>query len=299
MEREKMLEDRPRVEQAVIDLAGRRGYDVQRSAEAFAGRKLFLRYRSVLGQNDRVEVDLNYLFRLPLAENETCFLWQPGGLDRPQVRTVAMEELLCGKLLALLDRGAARDFWDTAHLPESAAAVLGSPLFRAMLIALSAILEHPLPSYGRDRLAGLLTDRDVSEHLMPLLASPMTPRSADLFPRAWAVVEPFLSLDTNEKEYIAGIYTPRSNGNSPMSAPIGRGKGGTRKKAHHGAESRRLHRKGGTQLPPLPTHRVSLCGRKAVLPDAETAFPRPDKAVPTPEGAVRQPIAPLSPGRDC
>ena len=85
-----MLEDRPRVEQAVIDRAGRRGYDVQRSAEAFAGRMLFLRYRSVLGQNDRVEVDLNYLFRLPLAENETRFLWQPGGLDRPQVRTVAM-----------------------------------------------------------------------------------------------------------------------------------------------------------------------------------------------------------------
>ena len=201
-----MLEDRPRVEQAVIDLAGRRGYDVQRSAEAFAGRKLFLRYRSVLGQNDRVEVDLNYLFRLPLAGNEMRFLWQPGGLDRPQVRTVAMEELLGGKLLALLDRGAARDFWDTAHLPPPAAAVLGSPFFRAMLIALSATLEHPLPSYGRDRLAALLTDRDVSELLVPLLASSKTPRSADLFPRAWAVVEPFLSLDTNEKAYIAGIH---------------------------------------------------------------------------------------------
>src|SRR5712671_5737632 len=46
--REEMLNDRPRVETALTDLARRRTYLVQESADAFAGRKVFLRYRSVM-----------------------------------------------------------------------------------------------------------------------------------------------------------------------------------------------------------------------------------------------------------
>jgi sRNA-binding protein len=57
VERERMLEDRPRVEEAVAEVARRRGYAVQKSADAFAGRKLYLRYRSVLGQPERIEVE--------------------------------------------------------------------------------------------------------------------------------------------------------------------------------------------------------------------------------------------------
>lgn len=45
-ERSAMLEDRPRVEQAVIELARRSGYRVQQSADAFAGRKIYLDYHS-------------------------------------------------------------------------------------------------------------------------------------------------------------------------------------------------------------------------------------------------------------
>jgi len=50
VERERMLQDRPLVEEAVAEVARRRGYAVQQSADAFAGRKLYLRYRSVLAQ---------------------------------------------------------------------------------------------------------------------------------------------------------------------------------------------------------------------------------------------------------
>lgn len=92
--RDEMLADRPRVELALGDLAGRLGYRVQQSADAFAGRKIYLHYHSVLGPEDRIEVDLNYLFRVPFAELESHDLWQPGELDRPTVRTVGSEELV-------------------------------------------------------------------------------------------------------------------------------------------------------------------------------------------------------------
>jgi predicted nucleotidyltransferase component of viral defense system len=87
-EREEMLKDRPKIEEAVSELGARRGYFVQESADSFAGHKTYLSYQSVLGQNERIEVDLNYLFRIPFAGIQALRLWQPGELDRPEVRIV-------------------------------------------------------------------------------------------------------------------------------------------------------------------------------------------------------------------
>ena len=49
IERERMLAERPRVERTLDELARRAGYRIQRSADAFAGRKLYLHYSSALG----------------------------------------------------------------------------------------------------------------------------------------------------------------------------------------------------------------------------------------------------------
>ena len=86
LDRSAMLEARPVVEQAVVNLARRQGYRVQQSADAFAGRKFYLLYRSVLGPEERIEVDLNFLFRMSIAGTEVRELWQPGELDRPSIR---------------------------------------------------------------------------------------------------------------------------------------------------------------------------------------------------------------------
>lgn len=181
------------------------GYRLQLSADAFAGRKFYLLYQSVLGQEDRVEVDLNFLFRLPFAGTKMRILWQPGDLDRPQVGSVGDTELLVGKLLALLDRGAARDVWDVANLPEAAVKVLKSSRFRVHFIALAAILNYPLPTYTRDRLKHLVSDRAVVEHVAPLLNTIPPPRAKDLVEQAWAILEPLLSLEANEEAYLAAI----------------------------------------------------------------------------------------------
>ena len=108
-DRERTLADRPRVEAAVEEIAGRLGYRVQRSKDEFAGRKVLATYQSAFGTNERVEVDLNFLFRVPLSGAANAEMWQPGELDRPRVRIVSLLELCVGKLLALLDRAAPRD----------------------------------------------------------------------------------------------------------------------------------------------------------------------------------------------
>jgi predicted nucleotidyltransferase component of viral defense system len=203
--REQMLEDRDRVEATVSEIAQRHGYRIQRSVDAFAGRKLFLRYRSVLGHDDRIEVDLNYLFRVPIGETQRLSLWQPGDLDRPEVRVVSVTELVIGKLLAFLDRAAARDVWDAAYLPLPALEATRTSTFRRWFVALSAVLPHPLLSYRRARLDRLITDRAVAEHLAPLLVRGVPPSARDLVERGWATVEPLLALEADEVAYVVAI----------------------------------------------------------------------------------------------
>ena len=200
-ERERMIEERLAIEAAVSELARRRQYLVQKSAEAFAGGKFYLGYRSALGNPDRIEIDLNFLFRVPLAESGKREIWQPGELERPTARVVGMEELLAGKLLAFLERGAVRDVWDTANLPEEAGGVLATTRFRRLFLGLAVILEHPLPTYTRERLERLVTERRITEQLRPLLTGNIDTPAEGLIERAWDVVSGFLNLSDSEREY--------------------------------------------------------------------------------------------------
>ena len=204
-DRSGMLEARPRVEAAVEEIGRRRGYVVQRSPDAFAGRKIFLRYTSAFGAPDRVEADLNFVFRVPLAVPTTRPLWQPGGLDSPRSLVVSLEELFVGKLMALLDRGAPRDAWDAARLPELAGETLSSPRFRALFLALSATFDHPVTTYSRDRLAAQLSERTIREQLLPMLVAGEAPDPSDLVERAWSVVAPLLNVTTAEAKFLVAI----------------------------------------------------------------------------------------------
>jgi predicted nucleotidyltransferase component of viral defense system len=206
LDRDAMLADRPRVEDALIDLAKRHSYRIQKSAEAFAGRKIFLRYRSAIGQEERIEIDLNFLFRLPISRPGKRAAWQPGGLDQPLINIVGLDELLIGKMLAFLDRCTARDAWDIVHLSEPATLMLKDSSFRARFIALAAILEKPLPTYTHSRLKTLITKQLVEDQLVPMLSSPFLIRPDELAEKAWSEAAPLISLHSHEAEYIDAIH---------------------------------------------------------------------------------------------
>lgn len=204
LDRAAMLEAKPEVEKAVADLARRQGYRVQRSADAFAGRKYYMLYRSAVGTEDRIEVDLNFLFRMPVCGLELRDLWQPGELEHPRIRVVSLEEILIGKFLALLDRGAVRDVWDIAYPPLSSDKIFQSAQFRRWFIALSSILEHPLPTYNRARLEAGMSDGDIAERLSPMLAGD-APVRLELIERAWHAIDEFLKLESDEAAYVTAV----------------------------------------------------------------------------------------------
>ena len=206
-DRQAMLDARPAIESASVELARRMGYRVQQSTSAFAGRKLYLNFRSVLGPDDRIEIDLNYLMRSPLGEPSRRSLWQPGGLDSPNATLVNPIELAIGKMLALLDRGAVKDVWDAANLPAEISQIVRSDSFRPWSVGMAATLPRPLAAYTRVRLEERISAEAIDEQLRPMLVGSASPVVADLVDRCWSAVAPLLTLTQGEEAYLNTFNT--------------------------------------------------------------------------------------------
>jgi predicted nucleotidyltransferase component of viral defense system len=113
-DREGMLAERPRIEQAVTAVCEREGFQVRRMPSEHAGGKLMLRYQGALGDTGNLEVDLNFLLRVPLWPVVTMDSNPAGSFRATKIPVLDLHELAAGKLAALLARRASRDLFD-AH----------------------------------------------------------------------------------------------------------------------------------------------------------------------------------------
>ena len=112
-DREIMLAERPRIEQAVKAVFAREGFTVRRMPEEHAGGKWSLRYQSAAGQGGNLEVDLNFMYRVPLWPVTISDSYPVGTWQGTQIPVIDIHELAAGKLAALLARRQARDLFDS------------------------------------------------------------------------------------------------------------------------------------------------------------------------------------------
>ena len=115
-DREAMVAERPKVEEALQAVFSREGYTVRRVPAEHAGGKWQIRYPAASGQGGNLEVDVNFMFRIPLwpvqtMDSRPVGIWQAAG-----IAVVDMHELAAGKLTALLSRRQARDLFDCSNL---------------------------------------------------------------------------------------------------------------------------------------------------------------------------------------
>ncbi len=132
-------------------------------------------------------------------------MWQPGDLDRPQVRTVGLTELLVGKMVALLARSAPRDLWDVVNLPQEAHGRLHAPAFRSWFVGIASILNHPLSTYEADSIGHRLTQSDIDEQLGPMLTRGKTPRVEELVAAVRSIMTPLLDLSPPERAFATAV----------------------------------------------------------------------------------------------
>ncbi len=113
---EEMLEERPKIEQAIQAVFKREGFTVRRMPEEHAGGKWMLRYQSASGQSGNLEVDINFMYRIPLWPVTTMDSRQLGTWRATDILVMNIHELAAGKLVALLSRRKARDLFDSHRI---------------------------------------------------------------------------------------------------------------------------------------------------------------------------------------
>ena len=111
-DREAMLAERPKIEQAVQAVFSREGFNVRRMPEEHAGGKWSLRYENAPGRTSNLEVDINFMFRVPLWPVTTSDSHPVGAWRVTGIPVLDRHELAAGKLAALLSRRQARDLFD-------------------------------------------------------------------------------------------------------------------------------------------------------------------------------------------
>jgi len=116
LDREEMLMDRPKLEQAAQAVFSREGLTTKRVPDEHAGGKWRLSYQSFTGQSGNLEVDLNFMFRQPLWDIQLADSQPFGDFQAKSIPVLDLHELAAGKLAALLARGQARDLFDCQRI---------------------------------------------------------------------------------------------------------------------------------------------------------------------------------------
>jgi hypothetical protein len=157
---------RPEFERALTACCEREGCAVKRVPSEHAGGKFRLRYPSVLGGSQNLEVDVSYVARVPLYGHVRSIVRFPpaSGLHVP---TLTLEELAAGKFTALVQRSAARDTFDAASLLALVPDLLTRPAFRVAFVC--SIAASRTDARKLRPAGGLISDLALERDLEPLL----------------------------------------------------------------------------------------------------------------------------------
>ncbi len=116
LEKETMLKERSKIDDAIKAACQREGLMVRQSPTEHAGGKWLLRYESAFGQGGNLTIDVNFMFRIPLWP---VTLWDSrtvGSYKAERVPLLDVHEIAAGKLCALLSRQTGRDLFDAHQL---------------------------------------------------------------------------------------------------------------------------------------------------------------------------------------
>lgn len=115
LDREKMLEEKQLIMDAIQQIMLQNQFERHRAPMMHAGGKTVWFYPSLLGQRGSLDIDLNFMYRQPLFP---VVLKSPNIQEYSQLQGPVLDihELAAGKLSALFDRNASRDWFDAHYL---------------------------------------------------------------------------------------------------------------------------------------------------------------------------------------
>ena len=175
-EREAMLADRPKVEQAIHAVCRREGLTVKRMPTEHAGGKWRLAYTNTAGSPDRLEVDLNFMLRVPLWPVEILDSVPVGPARATGIAVVDRHELAAGKLAALCARHASRDLFDARELLRRTD--LDRSRLRLAFVVYGGLNRKDFRTQRIEDIGG--DAQELKRELVPMLRASVRPRDAEI-----------------------------------------------------------------------------------------------------------------------
>jgi predicted nucleotidyltransferase component of viral defense system len=209
IERAEMLKERSLLQQAVTQVCRGLGYQLQAGTNEHALREYYLGFTNHADRNDHIQVEINFLMRtcaLPPAQLEAARL-----ADEPDCTfsVLAVEELMAGKLKAMIERSHPRDLYDL-HRFQEASGNYDAELLRKLTVLFASTLDRDLRDYEPERYSHI-DQADIERLLYPLLRAHDRPSAGKMM----TAVKPLLvaALDhKKEKPYLdamaGGRYRP-------------------------------------------------------------------------------------------
>jgi predicted nucleotidyltransferase component of viral defense system len=166
-DRETMLAERPKVEAALQAVFSREGFTIRHMPGEHAGGKWQLRYQGASGQGGSLEVDVSFMFRVPLWPLKVMTSQPVGVWQATDIQVLDIHELAAGKLAALLSRKQARDLFDCSHLFRTGA--LEPEQLRLAFVLYGAMNRRDWRTVAIDEVS--LETKDFEQKLLPTLQS--------------------------------------------------------------------------------------------------------------------------------
>jgi predicted nucleotidyltransferase component of viral defense system len=207
-DREAMLADRPKVEQAIQAVCGRLGIQTRRVPTEHAGGKWRLSYQSASEAPAALELDVNFMLRTPIWPTVPMDSKVVGAFAARNIPLLDLNELAAGKLAALLARSAARDLFDARHLLRDTR--LDAAKLRLGFVLYGGMNRKDWRTVSIDDVQA--TEDDVDRRLLPLLRGDNAPSRRDLSRWTRALVSDcrdllsvVLPLTVDEREFLSHL----------------------------------------------------------------------------------------------
>lgn len=207
-DRDTMLAERPEVERAIEAVCGRLDLTVKRVPSEHAGGKWRLGYLRAAGGTGTLELDLNFVLRVPLWPVAIRDSRTVAGEGARAVPVLDVHELIAGKLAALFGRTAARDVFDAHGLLGRSD--LDEPRLRLAFVAYGAMNRRDWRTVSTDEMR--LEPKEAERMLLPLLRAGVGPPRGEVAGWTSALVEAtrerlavVLPLRSNEVEFLDAL----------------------------------------------------------------------------------------------
>lgn len=204
-DRETMLREKPGIEQAMNAVCRRVGIRVMRVPVEHAGGKWRLSYDSAMGRTSTLEIDMNYVLRIPLWPYNVSDSRPVGPITATQIPVLDLHELAAGKLAALFSRNAGRDLFDICTLLR--ASILDWSRLRMGFVVYGGSNRRDWREISLDDVRA--DPREVEQQLLPMLRADLAPARSDIGAWCESLVEEsckllagLLPLTTDEMEFL-------------------------------------------------------------------------------------------------